>query len=113
MSKRDYLTKDERRLAILGAAFLIAKRHGLKSLSRDSVAKVAGAANGTVSYCFGNMDGLRSAVITKAIAVVKSDDKRLDKYSSLRLIAEGIICGIDTALNAPKLLRTQALNSLK
>jgi AcrR family transcriptional regulator len=102
MLKRDYFTKDSRREQILGAAYKMAKSEGLQNLTRDGVARAAGAANGSVTYCFGNMGALTDAIITHAI-----DSK------DLRLIAEGIINNNEIALNAPKMLRTQALNSLK
>lgn len=102
MSKRDYLTKEERTAHITGVAFLMAKNYGLSSLSRDDIAHAAGAATGSVTYCFGNMSGLKDAVIRKAI-----------ECEELRIIAEGIIADNKIALSAPARLRAQALNSLK
>jgi AcrR family transcriptional regulator len=102
MLKRDYFTKDSRREQILDAAYRMARMRGLNYLTRDAVASAAGSANGSVTYCFGNMGALTDAIMSRAI-----------EFKDHRLIAEGIINNNEIALNAPKMLRTQALNSLK
>lgn len=48
------------------AALYIAKRHGLRALTRERVAAQARVSSGTVSNTFGDMRGLVSAVVQLA-----------------------------------------------
>ena len=53
---------------ILKAALVVAAvPGGFKRLTREKVAKQANVAAGLVTYYFGNMDGLRSAIVRKSI----------------------------------------------
>lgn len=51
---------------ILLAAVRLARTAGLRDLKRREVAKAANTGNGTVSYHFEDMDGLRRAVVEHA-----------------------------------------------
>lgn len=52
---------------ILSAAVAIARRQGLRGVTRRDVAKAAGAATGTISYHFVDMAGLIDAVVAYAV----------------------------------------------
>lgn len=52
---------------ILGAAVTLARRLGLSQLTRRQVATAADAGLGTINYHFGNMDGLRDAIVDYAV----------------------------------------------
>jgi AcrR family transcriptional regulator len=52
---------------ILTAAVNLAKKRGLRGLTRVEVAQAAGAATGTINYHFEAMDVLRNAVVEYAI----------------------------------------------
>lgn len=52
---------------ILGAAVSLARKGGLAALTRLKVAHAAEAATGSISYHFGDMTGLRAAVVDYAI----------------------------------------------
>lgn len=52
---------------VLDAALYVAKKRGLRSLTRKAVADQAGLSVGTVSMAFVNMHGLETAVVKEAI----------------------------------------------
>ncbi len=56
------MTPDARKAAILEAALVAAKRHGLARLTRDHVADAAGVSAGLVSARLGDMDRVKQAV---------------------------------------------------
>lgn len=55
------------KLTILGAAVGIARQAGLHKITRLEVACAAECSTGTVSHHFGDMDGLRAAVVEYAV----------------------------------------------
>jgi AcrR family transcriptional regulator len=52
---------------ILGAAVTLARKHGLHRLTRLEIAHSAECGTGTVSYHFGDMDGMTNAVVEYAV----------------------------------------------
>lgn len=52
---------------ILGAAVTISRKYGIHRLTRLEVACAAECSTGLVSHHFGDMDGLRNAVVEYAI----------------------------------------------
>lgn len=86
---------------VLDAAYAIAAESGMAALNRDSVATRAGASTGTVSNAFGSMDGLREAVMGRAV-----------ECEALALIRQGIALQHPVALAAPADLQRRALAAL-
>jgi len=58
---------DSSKAAILGAAVTIARRNGLFKFSRIDVAEEAEVGESTVSYHFGTMKDLRTAIVQYAV----------------------------------------------
>ena len=52
---------------ILGAAVTLARKNGLHRLTRLDIATSAECGTGTVSYHFGDMDGVTNAVVEYAV----------------------------------------------
>jgi len=77
---------------ILGAAVSVARKNGLHRLTRLDVATAAECGTGTVSYHFGDMDGLAAAVVEYAVQHEVLEilaQARLDKHAALgRMSAE-------------------------
>lgn len=89
------------RETILTAAMLLAaKPGGFKALTRDGVAKRAGVAAGLVTYYFTNMEGVRNAVVRKAI----SDE-------NLAVLGGAIGYRHALAMRAPDRLREKAIRA--
>jgi len=59
--------KDSSKTAILAAAVTLARRHGLFKFSRIEVAEEAEVGESTVSYHFGTMEKLRTAIVQYAV----------------------------------------------
>lgn len=82
---------------ILGAAVSVARKNGLHRLTRLDVATAAECSTGIVSHHFGDMDGLRAAVVDYAVqhevirilAQVRAD-LPLSKYPSIRGMSEAL-----------------------
>lgn len=66
--KQSYLAPEERRAQILNEAVKIATKHGYTTLTRNNVAEAAGVTNGLVSHYFGSINGLKDAVVQKALS---------------------------------------------
>jgi AcrR family transcriptional regulator len=77
---------------ILGAAVSVARKNGLHRLTRLDVATAAECGTGTVSYHFGDMDGLANAVVEYAVQHEVLEiiaQARVDKHAALgRMSAE-------------------------
>jgi AcrR family transcriptional regulator len=96
------LERQERRnRVVLDAACSDALDMGLALVTRDGVARRAGVSAGSVTRSFGDMAGLRRAVILEAIA-----------RPMLSVLAEAIVAGDSTARDAPDDLRAAALASV-
>lgn len=89
------------RCNILEAAYQLAQADGWSNFKRDDVAERAGVATGSVSHHFRGMDGLRGAVMRKAI-----------QTECLPIIAEGLVARDRHAQQAPEWLKRQALETL-
>ena len=109
MSKRQRLPIEARRDQILSAAIIIAEKDGYEAITRDTVAIVAGCANGQVNRVFNTMNQLRRAVIRHAVQKLKSNPR--DK-TMLQIVGKGIASNESAALTAPKGIKQAALNSL-
>jgi AcrR family transcriptional regulator len=92
---------DNSKAAILSAAVSLARRKGLRKITRLTVSEDAGIATGTVNYHFDTMAKLRDAVVAVAI------DKQI-----LPIIAEAITSKHRLAKTASAALRSKALQSL-
>lgn len=99
--RRQYVARGEKKELILGVAMDLAREKGLSNLFRTEIVERSGVAAGSVNYCFDTMDGLKLAVMKKAV-----EDKELS------VIAQGLIARDEIALNAPAELKQQALNSM-
>ena len=86
---------------ILIAACDMAAEMGIDNIRRDAVAKHAGFSIGAVTTHFGNMDGLRQAIMQHAI-----------KTERLDIIAMGLANSDPIAIKAPKELKIRALRTL-
>lgn len=72
--------------SILGAAVTISRTHGLHRLTRLEVACAAECSTGVVSHHFGDMNGLRAAVIEYAVEHMVLEilaQARADKHPAL------------------------------
>jgi AcrR family transcriptional regulator len=86
---------------ILEVAYVMARRDGFGSLTRDGVAAEAGVAMGTINHHWVRMDALREAVMQRAV-----------EEENLELIGQGIALGDNIAKSAPLELRARALTTL-
>lgn len=89
------------RCAILESAYQLAQREGWSNFKRDDVAEHAGVATGSVSHHFRTMDGLRNAVMRKAV-----------QMGCLSIVADGLAARNEYAQQAPEGLKRQALDTL-
>lgn len=94
-------TRAVRNRTVLDAACGLATLSGLASVKRVNVAQAAGVSCGTVSAAFEDMDGLRRAVMTRAV-----------ELGLLKILAEGLALGDPIARAAPDDLKTRALATL-
>lgn len=95
------LQPEDRRAAILEAALTLAKLHGYRALTRDTVASAAGVSPGLVTRYYYHMDLLRSEVVSEAV-----------RLGLPNIVAEGLVSGEPAALNAPESVRLGAAMSL-
>jgi len=91
----------ERDRRILNAALQLAAERGFSRITRSDVAALAGVAVGSVNNAFGDMAGLRDAVMQRAV------DTR-----HAGIVAQGLAAGHPVAKAAPELLRQQAAAAL-
>lgn len=92
---------DNSKAAILSAAVSLARRRGLRKVTRLTVSEDAGIATGTVNYHFDTMAKLRDAVVAVAV------EKKI-----MPIIAEAIISKHRGVKGLPTGIRSQALHSL-
>lgn len=88
---------DVRREQILAAALRLSTTLGYDRITRDAVASEAACSQGLVNMYFGNMPGLRDAVMAYAVA-----------QGNLKVVAQGLIGRHPEALKAPQSLRSLA-----
>lgn len=93
--------RNARNTAVLDAAVAEALRVGYQWITRDDVAKVAGVSNATVSNAFGTMRDLKRAVLREAVA-----------RPIPVIVAQGLADQHQIALDAPPLVKEQALATL-
>ena len=89
------------RCNILEAAYQLAQMDGWTNFKRDDVAEKAGVATGSVSHHFKTMNGLRDAVMRKAI-----------QTECLSIVADGLAARNKYAQGAPEGLKREALATL-
>lgn len=92
---------DNRNRSVLEAALAIAKERGFAALTRDGVAERAGVAAGSVNNAYGDMDGLRDAVMAAAV-----------DGEHLAVIGEGLAIRHPAAQRAPDDVKRRALATL-
>ena len=85
------------RESILGAAVELAMLHHYRRITRRQIAHKAKVANGTVSYHFRSMAGMRQAIMHEAI-----------RLKLAVIVAQGLAEGSKAAKNAPQSLKDAA-----
>ena len=98
MKRRQRLHPTVRKEQILDAALTLSQSDGYQTITRQSVATLAGCSEGLVSRYFSTMPQLRRAVMSAAIA-----------QANLSVLAQGIAMKDAKALRAPEELRRQAV----
>ena len=91
------MTASGRREFILTVAMRMAIAQGLNSLSAREIGDAAKCAHGLVFHYFGDMDGLRTDMMHRAV-----DDNNAE------LLLQGLMCKHPIALAAPEELKAQA-----
>jgi AcrR family transcriptional regulator len=92
---------ENRNRAVLEAALELAQERGFAGITRDAVAERAGVAAGSVNNAYGDMNGLRDAVMANAVARELVD-----------IVGAGLAAGHPAARNAPDDLKARALAKL-
>lgn len=92
---------DNRNRRILDSALELAELRGYRAITREQVAERAGVATGSVNNAYGNMEGLRDAVMAAAV------ERRVPG-----VVAQGLADGHPAARAAPQDLKDSALASL-
>ncbi len=82
---------------ILRNAVVLAARVGFQKITREAVAVAAGTASGTVSYHWGTIDKLKTAIVQQAIA-----------SENVKILAGALSAGHHLAKAAPTALRERA-----
>lgn len=80
------MTATALKATILGAAVTLARKNGLHRLTRLDIATAAECGTGTVSYHFGDMDGITNAVVAYAVEYEVLEilaQARIDKHPAL------------------------------
>jgi AcrR family transcriptional regulator len=67
------LAPAERKAELLTEAYSQAQQHGLKAVTRPSVAGALDVSDGLVTRYFGNLQGLRDAVLAQAVVLNEPD----------------------------------------
>lgn len=88
------------RAKLLDVAVRLAEHQPFHAITRNQLAVEAGVAQGIVSAAFGGMEGLRTALMQRAV-----------EEPLLRLLASGIASMHPVAMAAPPELRQQALSA--
>jgi AcrR family transcriptional regulator len=92
---------NERNRRILDAAVELAAERGYERITRSDVAARAGVAAGSVNNAFGDMDGLRAAVMRAAV-----------ERSNATIVGQGLAASNAIARAAPDALKQSALAAL-
>lgn len=92
---------ENRNRAVLDAAIAMAGERGFAAITRDGVAERAGVAAGSVNNAYGNMDGLRDAVMAAAV-----------ERELVDIVGQGLAAGHTAARAAPEDLKARALAKL-
>ena len=92
---------ENRNRAVLEAALAMAQERGFASITRDGVAERAGVAAGSVNNAYGDMSGLRDAVMASAV-----------EREMVDIVGQGLAAGHPAARNAPEDLKARALAKL-
>jgi AcrR family transcriptional regulator len=87
---------------ILDGAVQLATHVGFRKVTRKMAAEKAGCALATVSYHFGSIPALHSAIIERGVELGLSI-----------IVAQGLAEGHDAALKAPRALRAKARRHVK
>jgi AcrR family transcriptional regulator len=95
------LKPEARSREILTAALALAENVGLQNMKRNTVAEKSKAANGSINHYFGDMDGLRTAVVEFAI-----------EEENLAVLAEAIATRHPAIESIPPKLRARVLRAL-
>lgn len=69
MSKRIRMAADARHTQLLNAGYEIARKHGIKAVTRASVAKACKVSDGLLNRYFDGREGLRGEVLEFAITM--------------------------------------------
>lgn len=94
------LEPKERRERILQAAMIQAERTGYRVITSKQVADAAGLkSHGLINHYFGSIDGLRHAIIQRAI----TDE-------NLEIIIQGLVTRDNAVLGIPVELKRRALS---
>jgi AcrR family transcriptional regulator len=75
------MTADDRTAQLTQAGYHIAKTKGIKKVTRAAVARDTGVSTGLINRYFGDREGLRAAVLEKAVEL--KDAKTLAEASVL------------------------------
>lgn len=86
---------------ILDAAIMLATHSGFRNVTRKAIAEKAQVGTGTVSYHFGSMARLHTAIIRAGV-----------KRELLVIVAQGLVDKHRDALAAPAALRIKAAKLL-
>ena len=92
---------EERNRRVLETAIALASERGFANLFRGDVAEKAGVATGTVNNAYGDMDGLKSAVMAAAV-----------ERGLLNIVAAGLAERHPVARAAPAETKQAALDRL-
>ena len=92
---------EQRNRRILEAAVQLSAERGYTNITRAEVADRAGVADGSVNNAFGTMDGLRDAVMARAVE---------QRHGGI--VAQGLAARHPAALAAPQELKDQATAAL-
>lgn len=92
---------EDRNRRILEAALSLAGERGYEKITRQDVAERAEVATGSVNNAYGDMAGLRDAVMNAAVG-----------RGLLAIVAQGLAARHPAACAAPQALKDSALASL-
>jgi AcrR family transcriptional regulator len=87
--------------SILGAAMQVANLKGLTNVTRNDIADRLEIATGSVSYHYGDMRKLRTAMVERAV-----------ESQNLKIVGQAIAIKHPIAMKAPEALRVRAVRVL-
>jgi AcrR family transcriptional regulator len=73
------MTADDRTAQLTQVGLLIARKHGIRKVTRAAIAREVGVSDGLLNRYFGSREGLRGAVLE--LAVAEKDAKTLAEAS--------------------------------